>query len=208
MTARTSERRREAFLQAFALTGNQTLAAESAGLSRSTVRNLRRSDPGFDSRWRSARARASERLAASGCNRPPEGWARRAGETLVVQRAGRRPALVVRSRRTLWTPRVEERFLGRLRQSGNARLACREAGMTLSSYEKHWKRWPDFRKRVEAARAFARLRIEPMAEAERRRPWQPDWDAIEALPKPSIAEMIRVVERAPRDMDRGAPASR
>ncbi|HEX8621708.1 MAG TPA: hypothetical protein VF718_07020 [Allosphingosinicella sp.] len=198
MTAKTSERKRNAFLEAFARTGNQTLAVERAGLSRSTIRNLRRSDAGFDSRFRSAAAQAAERLAAFKCNRPPEGWKRSGGAELAVQRAGRRVSRVVRRPGASWTPRAEERFLGKLRQCGNARLACREAGMTLSSYEAHWRRWPDFRRRVEAARAFARLRIKAMVEAQREAPWEPDWDAIDALPRPGIAEAIRIVRRARR----------
>ncbi|HEX8225307.1 MAG TPA: hypothetical protein VF605_15950 [Allosphingosinicella sp.] len=207
MSAKTGEGKRSAFLEAFARTGNQTLAAERAGLSRSTVLNLRRTDPSFDSRWLSARAEAAERLGG-GCNRPPRGWERSGGAELAVQRAGRRPPRVVRSLGASWTPRAEARFLGLLRQSNNARLACREAGMTLSSYEAHWRRWPDFRRRVESARAFARFRIEAMVETERERPWESDWAAIEALPQPGIAEALRVVERARRDDKRSGARRR
>ena len=198
MTARTSEKRRNAFLRAFAETGNQSLAAERAGVSRSTIRNLRRADAGFDSRWRAAKAESTERLGRSGCNRPPPAWRQRNRVDLVVQRPGKRPAQVVRSLRALWTPRAEARFLGQLRQCNNARLACAWAGMTLSSYEAHLRRWPHFRRRVEAARAFGRLRIQAMAEAERERPWEPDWEAIDAVPVPTIAEALRIVQRARR----------
>lgn len=195
MTASTSDRKRSAFLRAFARTGNQSLAAEQAGVSRSTVRNLRLRDPGFDAGWRCAKAESARRLAGDG-NRPPRGWERRDNCDLAVSRAGRRAAQVVRSSGpSRWTPRAEERFLGLVRQCGNVRLACARAGRRLSSYEAHWRRWPDFRRRVEAARAFARLRIEAMAEAERRRPWEPDWDAIEAIPPPTIAEAIRIARR-------------
>lgn len=65
---------------------------------------------------------------------------------------GTEPAQVMRSSvRLRWTRRAEARFLGRLRQSNNVRLACREAGMTLSSCERHWRKWPDFRRRVAKA---------------------------------------------------------
>ena len=195
MTGKTSETKRNAFLRAFARTGNQGLAAEQAGVSRSTVYNLRRADPGFDGRWRSAKAASAEALAGNG-NRPPRGWERRGGGELTVCRPGRRPAQVVRSLRTQWTPRAEARFLGRLRQCNNARLACRESGMTLSSFEAHRRRWPDFRRRVAEARAFARLRLEARMEAERERPLELDWEAVEALPMPGIAETIRAVRRA------------
>jgi hypothetical protein len=102
---------------------------------------------------------------------------------------------VVRSLRARWTPRAEARFLGALRQCNNARLACLWAGMTLSSYEAHWRRWPDFRRRVSEARAFAGLSLDARREAEGERPFEPDWEAIEALPQPGIAEMLRVMER-------------
>jgi hypothetical protein len=195
VSARTSEKRRNAFLRAFAQSGNQGLAAEQAGLSRSTVYNMRRADPGFDAEWRSAKAASAEKLARSGCNRPPKAWKQRGGVDLVVQRTGKRAPQVVRSLRARWTSRTEGRFLGALRRCANARLACKVAGMTLSSYEAHWRRWPDFRRRVSEARAFAGLWLEARIELDSERPWEPDWEAVEALPQPSIADTIRVVRR-------------
>jgi hypothetical protein len=195
MTAKTSTKRRNAFLRAFAQCGNQGLAAEQAGVSRSTVRNMRRAEPAFDAAWRSAKAESAARLAGDG-NRPPPGWALRGGTALAVQRTGKRAAQVVRAPGGWrWTPRAEGRFLGKLRQCNNVRLACRAAGMTLSSYEAHWRRWPDFRRRVGEARAFARLAVEAWIEAERERPFEPDWEAVEALPEPGIAETMTVVRR-------------
>jgi hypothetical protein len=165
-------------------------------VSRSTVRNLRRADAGFDSRWRSAKAASAERLGGGRSNRPPPGWEQRAGTALVVQRTAKRPPQVVRAPGSWrWTPRAEERFLGQLRQCNNLRLACKWAGMTVSSYEAHWRRWPGFRRRVSEARDLASLRLEAELEAERERPWEPDWEAVEALPQPGIAETIRVVRR-------------
>jgi hypothetical protein len=207
MTARTSEKRRNAFLRAFTETGNQGLAAEQAGVSRSTIYNLRRADGGFGARWRSAKAASAGRLAAGGSNRPPSEWKQRDGVELVVQRTGRRAPQVVRSLRARWTPRTEARFLGRLRLCNNAPLACKWAGLTLSSYEAHWRRWPDFRRRVAEARAFARLRIEAALEAERERPFELDREAVEALPEPGIAETIAMVRRNRRGRSRGAVAA-
>jgi len=194
MTARIGERTRNAFLRAFAQSGNQGLAAAQAGVSRSTIYNLRRADPGFDARWRAAKAESAARLGRAASNRPPPGWERRAGAALVVQRAGKRPPQVVRSLGARWTPRAEARFLGRLRRTNNARLACREAGMTLSSYEAHWRRWPDFRRRVAEARAFARLWIGSAMEAERERPFDLA-DLPELDVEPSVAEALRMVRR-------------
>lgn len=199
MTARTSEKKRNAFLRAFAATGNQTLAAEQAGVSRSTVRNLRRADAGFDARWRSAQSESARRLGEGGSNRPPRGWERRGAAALVVQRARKRPPQVVRSLRTRWTPRSEDRFLGQLRRCNNLRLACDWAGMTLSSYEAHWRRWPDFRRRVSEARAFGSERIEAEIEARAEGPFDlPEGldDLPDFPPGLTIADLINLARRA------------
>lgn len=202
MTARMSDARRRAFLEAYAQSGNMTLSAEQAGMSRSWAVKARRSDPVFDRDCRAAKAASAERLAGGGCNRPPKAWKQRGGVDLVVQHGGKRPAQVVRSAAARWTARAEARFLGRLRQCNNARLACRLAGMTLSSYEAHWRRWPDFRRRVAEARAFARLRLEAQMVAERERPVDPDalFDRIDDLPDfppgLTIADRINLARRA------------
>ena len=192
MSARTSEKKRNAFLRAFAATGNQALAAEQAGISKKTVHNLRKADAAFDSAWRAAKAESAGRLGAAGSNRPPRGWERRGATMLVVRRPGKRPPQVARSAgNSVWTPWMEDRFLGRLRRSNNARLACREAGVTASSYEAHWRRWPDFRRRVREARAFARLWLEAIPE----RPFELDLEAADAIAPPSVAEALRLVRR-------------
>ena len=193
MTAKIGEAKRRAFLKAYAQSGNVTLSAEQAGVSRSWVSLTRRSDPAFDSACRAAKAVSAGRLAGGGCNRPPPGWERRSGASLVVQRTGKRQPQVVRSLRTVWTPRAEGRFLGKLRQCNNVRLACAWAGMTISSYEAHWRRWPDFRRRVSEARVFAGQWLS--VRAERERPFDfGDLPEVEAPPL-SIAELIRMVRR-------------
>src|SRR3954469_9518004 len=158
-----SGRKRGAFLRGFARTGNVTLAAERAGLSRSWVSMTRRADPAFDADCRAAKAASAERLGRGGGNRPPRGWGREGRTDLMVTRA----AKVVRSAGPWqWTPRAEARFLGQLGQCCNLRLACVWAGMTQSSLEAHLRRWPDFRRRVDETLAFGRIRLE----AERERP--------------------------------------
>jgi len=194
MTARVDEARRRAFLKAYGQSGNVTLSAEQAGVSKSWVSLARRSDAAFDARCRAAKSASAERLSAGGCNRPPGAWKRRGGVDLVVQRAGKRPAQVVRSHRAQWTARAEARFLGELRRCNNLRLACYRAGMTSSSYEAHWRRWPDFRRRVREARAFAGLWLEAASEATQAGPF--DFGDPDALGMPlSIAELIRMVRR-------------
>jgi hypothetical protein len=89
-----------------------------------------------------------------------------------------------------WTPRAEGRFLGELRQCNNIRLACVRARMTLSSCEAHMRRWPDFRRRVGEARAFASLWLDSRSEA----PFQPEVsEALEA--EVTVAERIRLARR-------------
>ncbi|HEX8239866.1 MAG TPA: hypothetical protein VF574_09025 [Allosphingosinicella sp.] len=191
MTARTSEKILNAFLRAFAATGNQGLAAEEAGVSRSTILNRRRADPAFGARWRSAKAQSEERLGTQAGNRPPPGWRSRGGADLAATRGGK----VIRSpASSRWTPRAEDRFLGFLRRCANSRLACAWAGMTLSSYEAHWRRWPDFRRRVAEAKAFGRLWVEARSGAGREGPFEfevpPELEA-----ETTIAERIRLARR-------------
>jgi len=199
MSAKTSEKRRNAFLRAFAETGNQGLAAGQAGVSRSTVYNMRRADPAFDASWRAAKAESAERLGAGGCNRPPGTWRQRDGVELVVHKAGKRSPQVVRSLRVQWTPRAEERFLGKLRQCNNIGLACTWAEMTVSSYEAHRRRWPDFRRRVREARAFASARLGAILEARAEGPFElPELsgDVPDFLPGMTIADKINLARRA------------
>ena len=191
MTARTSERKLAAYLRAFAETGTHGLAAEQAGVSRSTIYKLRRAQPAFEARWRAAEARAAERLRAQASNRPPPGWRSRGGAELAATRGGK----VIRSpASSRWTPRAEGRFLGLLRQCANARLACERAGMTLSSYEAHWRRWPDFRRRVAEARAFGRLWLQARSDLERGGPFGVDVPP-ELEAEATIAERIRLARR-------------
>lgn len=191
MTARTSTKTINAYLRAFVRTGNHGLAAEQAGVSRSTIYNLRRAEPAFEARWRAAKARAEERLRAQAGNRPPPGWRSRGGADLAATRGGK----VIRSAApSRWTPRAQARFLGLMRRCANARLACAWAGMTLSSYERHWRRWPDFRRRVAEARAFAHRWLQARVDSERGVPF--DFDVspeLEAVA--TIDERIRLARR-------------
>lgn len=196
MTAKVSEAKRRAFLRAFAQSGNMTLSAERAGMSKSWVTKARRADPDFDLACRAAKAASVGRLGAGDCNRPPKGWRQSRGADLVVRRAGRRPAQVVRSAGPWqWTPRAEARFLGLLPATRNLRLAAAQAGMGRASLEAHLRRWPDFRRRVRKALAIGRIRLGAALAAEAR--WPLDlFDLPEpAGPPPTIAETIRLVRR-------------
>jgi hypothetical protein len=164
-------------------------------VSKSWVIKARLADPEFARDCRAAKAASGERLAGGACNRPPKGWGQRGGRDLAVRRAGRRPGQVVRTFEGQWTPRTEARFLGALSRTNNLEMACDQAGMTLSSYEAHHRRWPDFRRRVREARAFASERLEAALRAEAERPFEFDFDAADRLPPSSIAEALAMVRR-------------
>jgi hypothetical protein len=207
MVAKASEAKRRAFLRAFARCGNVTLSAGQAGLSRSWVSLTRRAEPEFDARCRAAKAASAARLAGGECNRPPPGWERRGEAPLVVNRSARRPPQVTRAPgRWRWTPRAEARFLGVLPATCNLRLASRQAGMTVSSLEAHLRRWPDFRRRVKAALAIGRVRLEARLEMEREAARERGYDfgdPEEVKIDMTVAEMIRMVRRRRRGDGRG-----
>jgi hypothetical protein len=159
MSRKFSEARRAAFLRALAETGNQTLAAERAKVSRSWVQLQRSTDPAFRAAVEAAVAEAkvalSQRSASSaehdGSSKPPRKWASQHGEELVVRGSRGRRVQVARARLHQWTPRVEARFLGLLAACCNLRLALREVGFTAASLHEHRRRWPDFDARCEEA---------------------------------------------------------
>jgi hypothetical protein len=163
MSAKTSNARREAFLKAVRETGNQSLAAERAKVSRSWVQLHRSTDPAFDAEVRAAVAQAKESLAwapdrvrgARGSNGPPRGWGHLDGEELVVKgtggSGGGKRIQIARARLKQWTPRVEERFLATLAATCNVKAGCAEIGLTAASAYGHRKRWPAFAARWDAA---------------------------------------------------------
>lgn len=147
MSAKMSAARRAAFVKALAETGNITVAAERAKVSRSWVQLHRSTDHAFDSACRAAVAEARERLSGHGERRPPSGWGFAGGEELVVKGArsasGRR-VQVARARIRQWTARAERRFLEALAATCNVKAACAAVGLTQASAYGHRKRWPAF----------------------------------------------------------------
>jgi hypothetical protein len=196
MSAKIGKARRAAFLRALAVSGNVTLAAEEAGVSRSWVSLARRAEPGFDSACREALASARGRLGAGGSNRPPRGWGRKGGSELVVAGTGRGRVQLVRAGARRWTPRLEARWLEALGESCNVGVAAEAVGMTAASLEAHLRRWPDLRRRVKAVLEAARPGIDAAwaAAAAKREPapelwWDCEW------PELSVAEAIRLLRR-------------
>ncbi|MBO9621490.1 MAG: hypothetical protein J7500_02135 [Sphingomonas sp.] len=161
MSRKTSEARREAFFRALAETGNQTIAAERARVSRSWMSVHRAQDPEFRARMEAALLEAKARLERGrGSVRPPSGWGSLDGEELVVRGGNGRRAQIARARLRQWTPRVEARFLGVLAATCNVHAACAEVGLSPASAYVHARRWQGFRERWDEALAIGYLRVE------------------------------------------------
>lgn len=160
MTAKTSQARKDAFLAALEETGNQTLAAERAKVSRSWVSLHRSGDPEFRRLSDEAIAAAKARLGAHPERLPPSGWGFLDGEELVVKGTNGRWVQIARARLKQWSPRVEERFLTTLAATCNVKAACAEVGMTVASAYGHRKRWQRFAERWDEAVEIGYSRIE------------------------------------------------
>lgn len=155
MSKKTSEARKRAFFTALAETGNQTISAERARVSRSWVSLHRSTDPAFKARMESAIAEARARLSRAGAVTSSGKWANINGEKLVVRgsggRGGGRRVQVSRARLKQWTAAEEGRFLTVLAATCNVKLACRAVGLSVASAHGHRHRWPDFARNWDAA---------------------------------------------------------
>lgn len=164
MSKKFSEARRAAFFNALRETGNQTLAAERAKVSRSWVSLHRAQDPEFRRAMETAIAEAKARLFAHPERKPPRGWGHLDGEELVVKGSGGsgggRRVQIARARLKQWTPRIEERFLSVLAATCNAKAAYIAVGMSRASAYTHRKRWPAFARRWDEAVVEGYARIE------------------------------------------------
>jgi hypothetical protein len=182
MSAKMSKTRRAAFLKALAETGNQTLSAERAKVSRSWVCLQRSGDAGFDAVCLEAIAAAKARLIAEAevaphaphsphparasreSPSPARGrgakWQFAAGVELVVSGTNGVRTQVRRARLRQWTPRVEARFLSALSASCNARAACAAVGLSVSSAYARRERLPAFARAWEEAVAIGKVRLD------------------------------------------------
>jgi hypothetical protein len=170
MSRKTSTARREAFFRALAETGNQTLAAERAKVSRSWVCLHSQRDPEFRARVRAAVAAAKGRLSGGATGvAPVKGWGSLDGEELVVRGTHGRRTQIARARLKQWSPRVEDRFLGVLAATCNVKAACAEVGLSAASAYAHAKRWQGFSARWREAVEIGFMRIEAamLAQADR-----------------------------------------
>ena len=151
MTRKFTQARKNAFLAALRASGNQTLAAERAKVSRSWVQSQRSEDPAFRRATEQAVDEARARLWAEPARRPPGGLRYAGGEELVVRgtggAGGGKRVQVARARVKQWSPRIEERFLSALAATCNVKAACGEVGLTPASAYNHRQRWPAFARR-------------------------------------------------------------
>ncbi|HEY6814038.1 MAG TPA: hypothetical protein VI168_00730 [Croceibacterium sp.] len=160
MTRKFSQARKEAFLAAVRETGNQTIAAERAKVSRSWVHLHRSEDPAFrqavDEAVLAAKAALRQAQDERGDGlKPPSGWGFLDGAELVVRgtggTGGGKRVQIARARVRGWSPRVEDRFLTALGATCNVKAACAEVGLTPASAYGHRKRWAAFAARWDAA---------------------------------------------------------
>lgn len=151
MSAKTSKARTEAFFTALAETGNQTISAERARVSRSWVTLHRSTDPAFKARMEAAIAAARERLLRAGAVTSGGKWANINGEKLVLRGSRGRRVQVSRARLKQWTAAEEHRFLAVLSTTCNVKLACGEVGLSVASAHGHRQRWRDFAAAWDAA---------------------------------------------------------
>jgi hypothetical protein len=152
--------RKRAFLKALEATGNVTLAAEAAKVSRSWVGLHRKEHPEFDADCRAAVAAARARLGGHGARRPPSGWGFLDGCELVVRGTNGRRMQIARARLVQITPRTEQRLLQVLAATGNGKAACAAAGVTPGAVWNHRRRWPGFDKMWNEAAIRGAMRIE------------------------------------------------
>lgn len=183
MTQKFSAARKRAFLNHLANSGNQTLSAERAKVSRSWVQLHRSTDPEFDAACREAIEVAKMMLrddaegrplppplrgsslsqgrgASSGRQPVDARWRYMDGHELVVSGTNGRRTQIRRAKLTQWTPRVEDRFVAVLAATCNVKLACREVGMWPPSAYNHRKRWPNFARRWDQAIEIGYARLE------------------------------------------------
>jgi hypothetical protein len=162
MTKKYHGARRNAFLRALRQTGNQTLAAERAKVSRSWVQLHRSSDAAFARAMEGAIADAADKLGGS--LRPHSRWGFLDGAELVVRGAscagGGRQVQITRARLKQWTPRTEDRFLEVLGSTCNVRAAASAVGLCPTSAYNQRRRWPAFARRWRAALEQGYLELE------------------------------------------------
>jgi hypothetical protein len=162
MSKKTSEARKSAFFTALAETGNQTISAERAGVSRSWLVQKQAGDPAFRVEMDAAIAAARVRFSSADSQADSErelGFDAD-GVELVMRGCNGRLNQVQRARVGQWTPRLEARFLGIIGKSCNVTAACRMLGVSPASAYYRRKAWPRFAERWDEAIALGTMQLE------------------------------------------------
>lgn len=164
MSQKTSPARRAAFLRVLGETGNHTIAATHAKVSRSWVTLHKATDPEFRAACDAAVARAvvaAEAMRAAGDTATPaKKWRYLDGHETTIRGGNGRRAVVSRARLKAWTPRTEAIFLETLAASCNVKLSCKAAGLSVPSAYMRRAKWPGFGERWKAALENGYVRLE------------------------------------------------
>ena len=208
---------RKRFLSALARTANAKLAAEIAGVDRSTPYELRKRDPVFAAAWPRARAWGRARVKAEGRPVFANGRPRpaRAGEAppdpraLILRHRTGGGAELVRAGEGRWTPEAEEVFFAWLGAGWGVRRAAKEAGFSTSAVYERRRLHADFADRWAQVKSDALERNDMLVIDSVQ--WALDPEAVEAaenVPRPTIAEAIRIQRLYRRGGESGGSGGR
>jgi hypothetical protein len=154
---------RRAFLRELARSGSVALAADKAGIDRTSAYQVRKRNAAFAASWERAQAHARasfDRLRTNG-SAESEGKPKlqlRPDECVRASKAGK--PCVVRAGPGRWCEDGERAFLDELAASANVRAAARAAGVSPQAAYARRRQWPAFAAAWDAARADGWLRLE------------------------------------------------
>lgn len=195
MPSKISTAQMVVYLKALAATGNASLAAAEAGVSRDWAYKKREVDPRFDALFREMKARFRDSPAV-----PPLHPARAARESPSPSGRGVKRRVQVRRDRTGgWTAAVEERFLAALTVTADVELAASSAGSTAPSAYRRRLRRPGFAtgwyEAMESAEAPHALEWFESAECFFERRGVPPDNPVKVT---SVDEVLRMLARSER----------
>ncbi|MES2290429.1 MAG: hypothetical protein V4530_11890 [Pseudomonadota bacterium] len=195
MSAKTSPARRAAFLKTLAETGNHTIAAARARVSRSWVTSHKTNDPSFRAACDAAVAQAIEAARAGGSATPMGQWKFVSGEEIVLRAAFGRRVVMARARLDQWTTRAEEAFLSTLAVTCNVTAASEAAGFSARSAYARRSKWPETASKWAAAleAGYDRLEEALLGNAVATLSGMPDLSPEAPMPPMNIADAIQLL---------------
>lgn len=206
---------RKRFLSAMARTANAGLSAQMAGVDRTTAFALRKRDPLFAGDW--VRARAWGRARAKAAGRPvfPGGRPRAVGPAeeldprpLKERRCRHGGTEVVRCGEGRMSPETDHIFFSHLAAGFGVARSAAKAGFSTTALYTRRQLDPAFASRWEAAKSQCLARNDMLLIDSVPRTLDPEAaEAAEDLPRPTIAEVIRIT-RLYREPAAGAGRAR